>query len=101
MLSGGKQNALAHQAGGVADSSYVTNVSFNFKIIEIDATEDDPRVGRRRNQSQLAWYSRVQAHSRSLNGPMNCKLIRHSPKISFSLVQVANHSLQPINIYNQ
>jgi hypothetical protein len=44
MLDGGKQHALLHQAGGVADARYVANMSFDLKTIEIHAAKYDASV---------------------------------------------------------
>ena len=43
VLSGGDENALAHQAGGVADARHVPPTGGNLEVIQIRAHEDDPR----------------------------------------------------------
>jgi hypothetical protein len=40
VLSGGEQDALLHEAGGVADASDVVAVGFDWEIVEVDAAED-------------------------------------------------------------
>jgi hypothetical protein len=44
VLSGGKQDALLHEAGGVADAGDVVAVSFDVEIVEVDAAEDDAGI---------------------------------------------------------
>ena len=46
MLSGGKQDALLHEAGGIADAGDVVAVSLNVEIVEVDAAEDDASIRR-------------------------------------------------------
>lgn len=45
VLGGGEQDALLHEAGGVADASDVVAVGFDGKVVEIDAAENDAGVG--------------------------------------------------------
>jgi len=44
MFGGGKQDALLHEAGGVADAGDVVAMGFDWEIVEVDAAEDDPGV---------------------------------------------------------
>ena len=55
MLGGREQDALPHQAGGVADARHVAHVGLDFEIVEIDAAEHDARVGRR-GQQVASWH---------------------------------------------
>ena len=43
VLGGGDQDALAHQAGGVADARHVAPTGGNREVIEVRAHEDNPR----------------------------------------------------------
>jgi hypothetical protein len=44
MLGGGEQNALLHEAGGVADAGNVMAVGFDGEIVEVDAAKNDPGI---------------------------------------------------------
>ena len=63
MFGGGEQDALFHQAGGVADPRHVAPVGLDLKIVQIHAAKDDARARRRRNQAHAAGNGRVQADS--------------------------------------
>src|SRR5208282_601452 len=45
VLGGGDQNALFHQAGGIADAGYVAAAGFKFEVIEVGAAEDYAGAG--------------------------------------------------------
>lgn len=52
-------------------------MSFDFEIIQINASENDARVGWRRQQSNVRMYGRVQARPLDRDGPLDGKLVRH------------------------
>jgi len=54
MLSRGKEDALFHQAGGVADTSDVFPACLDDEIVQVRAPKHDAGIGRRRNQADMA-----------------------------------------------
>jgi hypothetical protein len=44
VFGGGKQDALFHEAGGIADAGDVVAVGFDGEIVEVDAAEDDAGI---------------------------------------------------------
>jgi len=70
----GQEHAFFHQAGGVTDARDVLSMSFNGKIIEINATKDDARVCGSRNQTNFAADTRVETDTLDLDGLMNGSL---------------------------
>ena len=77
VLGGGKQHALFHQAGGVADPGDVAPVRFDLKIIQVHAAEDDSRVGRCGHETQMGLHSRMQTNSLGRYRPFNRGLVGH------------------------
>ena len=77
VLGGGKQHALFHQAGGVADAGDVAAMSLDFKIVEIDAAEDDAGVRRRRHQTNAARDGGVKTNSGCFDGALYSRLGSH------------------------
>ena len=53
MLGGGDQDALLHQACGVADAGDVAAYRLDLKAVEVNAAEDNAGVRRSRENSQL------------------------------------------------
>ena len=72
MLGGRNQDALFHQAGGIADTGYVATAGFDGESIEISAVEDDAGAGRCRKDSEIDGSSAVEAHSGAGDGGTNC-----------------------------
>jgi hypothetical protein len=70
MFGGGKQDALLHQAGGVADAGYVMALGFDGEIVEIHAAKYDTGIGRRGRKSNVPKNARVQpdALGKSVSG---------------------------------
>ena len=69
MLGGGDQDALAHQAGGVADARHMAPTGGNregVEAIEIGAQEDDPGGNRRGKNANVHGDAGVKADSRGL-----------------------------------
>ena len=66
MLGGLNQDALAHEAGGVADPGHVATGGGNLKVVQIGAAEDDARAGRSGQQAQGNGRAGVQPHSGEL-----------------------------------
>jgi len=63
MLGGGKEDALLHQAGGVADASDVVAVGFDGEIVEVDAAKDDAGVRRSGLEAELGVDASVETHT--------------------------------------
>src|SRR5207248_6235776 len=63
VLGGGKQNALLHEAGGIADASDVMALRFDMKIVQVNAAKHDACFRRRGYQMDVAVHSRVEAHT--------------------------------------
>jgi len=74
VLGGGEQDALLHEAGGVADASDVVAVGFDREIVEIDAAEDDAGIRGSGEQTELRVDTRVKAHTLSFDCALNCGL---------------------------
>jgi len=67
MLGGGEQDALLHEAGGVADARDVVAVGFDRKIVEIHAAENDAGVRRSREEPEVGVDASVETHTLSFN----------------------------------
>lgn len=67
MLGGGEQDALLHEAGGVADAGDVVAVSFDWEIVEIHAAENDAGVGGSGLKAKLRVNASVEAHTLGFN----------------------------------
>ena len=61
VLGGGDEDALAHEAGGVADLGDVAADGGDFEVVEIGAAEDECRSRRGGQQPHLNRGSAVQA----------------------------------------
>jgi len=80
MLGRRQQNALLHQAGGVADARHIADMRFNFKIVEVNTAEDDARIGWRRNETHAAADRRVQSNSFGFSRSLDGKLTGHNDR---------------------
>ena len=67
MFGGGDKNALAHQAGGVADLGHVAADGWNLKVVEVGAAEDDARSGRGGQQTHGDRCAGMEPHARKFN----------------------------------
>jgi hypothetical protein len=74
MLGGGEQDALFHEASGVTDPGDVVAVSFDGKVVEVYAAEDDAGVWRRGLKAELGMNTRVKTHTLGLDRPLNSGL---------------------------
>lgn len=63
MLGSGEQHALLHEAGGVADTGDVVAMGFNGEIVEVNAAEDDTRIGRSGLEAELGVNASVETHT--------------------------------------
>ena len=81
VLGGGEQDALLHQAGGVADARDVADVRLDFEIIEIHAAKNDTGIRRRRHEPQMAANGCVKADAFDFDGALNCELKWHGGTI--------------------
>jgi hypothetical protein len=63
MLSGGEEDAVLHQAGGVAHARDVVALRFYREIIEVDAAKDDAGVGGGWDQADVPVDPGVQANA--------------------------------------
>ena len=67
MLGGGDEDALTHEAGGVADFGDVAAGGGNFESVEIGAAEDDAGTGGRGKQAHAHRSAAVEANAGELN----------------------------------
>jgi len=74
VLGGGKEDALLHKAGGVADASDVVAVGFDGEVVKVNATENDAGVWRSRLKTELGMDSCVETHTLGFYRTMNCRL---------------------------
>jgi hypothetical protein len=70
MLGGGDEDALAHQAGGVADPRDVPPTGGDWEIIEIAADKDQTRGHGGRKDSNLYRYAAVKPYARNFHGAL-------------------------------
>ena len=74
VLGGGDQDALPHQAGGVADTRDVAPACGDVEIVKIGANENDACRDRRRQNANLNRYAAVETDSRGLYGALDRRL---------------------------
>ena len=67
--------AFFHQTGCIADAGDIAADGFDVEAVEIDATKDDARAGRRRENAQAHRSAAVQADPGTLGGLTNCLLV--------------------------
>src|SRR5258706_16064224 len=75
MLGGGDENALLHQAGGVADASYVTSTGFDREAFQVGAMKHNSGPRRCRQNPQADGCAAVDAHSCARDRSTNCLLV--------------------------
>jgi hypothetical protein len=63
MFRSRKQDALLHQAGGVADAGDVPAAGFDRKVVKIGAAKDDAGVGGSGNKAKVAKNAGMEANS--------------------------------------
>src|ERR1035438_4937456 len=66
VLRGRDQDALAHQAGGIADARYMPPTGGDREAVEIGADENHAGGDRRRQNTNVHGHPGVQAYSRGL-----------------------------------
>jgi hypothetical protein len=74
VLGGGEQDALLHEAGGVADASDVVAVSFDREVVEVDAAEDDAGVRGSGEKTEVRVDTGVETHTLSFDCAVDCGL---------------------------
>ena len=67
VLGGGDEDALTHEAGGVADFGDVAAGGVDFKVVEVGAAEDDAGTGGSRKQAHTHGSAAVKANAGKLN----------------------------------
>ena|ERR1700739_2169575 len=72
MFCGGDQDAFFLQAGGVANAGHVAPNGFNFKTIEITATENDAGSGSGRQDPEGYRRPAVEPYALAFNWGPNC-----------------------------
>ena len=72
MFRGGDQNALAHEAGGIADFGHVPADGGNFESIEIGAAKHDAGASRGGKQAHVNRRATVKANAGEFNRGGNC-----------------------------
>lgn len=68
VFGGGEQDALLHEAGGIADAGDVVAVGFNREIVEVNAAEDDASVGRSGLKAEFRVNAGVKTHTLDFYG---------------------------------
>jgi len=71
VLGGGEENALLHEAGGVADASDIVTVGFNRKIVQVDATKDDAGIRRSWLKAEFGVHAGVEADALGFDWTMD------------------------------
>jgi hypothetical protein len=71
VFGGGKQNALLHEAGGVADASDIVAVGFDGEIVEIDAAKNDTGIRGSGLKTELGMDTGVEANAFGFHGTMD------------------------------
>jgi hypothetical protein len=71
MFGGGDQDALAHQAGGVADARHVAPEGGDGKIVEVGPEKNDAGGGRRRKNADRDGNAAVKPDSLGLYWPLD------------------------------
>jgi hypothetical protein len=74
VFGGGEQDALLHEAGGVADAGDIVAVGFDREIVEVDAPENDAGVGRSGLKAEFCVNTGVEAHTSGFHGAMDGRL---------------------------
>ena len=72
VLGGGEEDALLHEAGGVADAGDVVAVGFDWEIVEVDAAENDASVWRSGLKTELGVDAGVETHTLGFDAALNC-----------------------------
>jgi hypothetical protein len=81
MLRGGEQDALLHEAGGIADPGDIVTVGFDREIVEVDSTENDASVRGSRLKPELGADACVETHTLGFYGAMNGGLKHRVPNL--------------------
>ena len=68
VFGGGEQDALLHEAGGIADAGDVVAVGFDGEIVEVDAAEDDAGIRRSGLKAELGVNAGVEADALGFYG---------------------------------
>ena len=68
MFGSGKQHAIFHKAGGVADARDVSAAGFDFEIVEIGAAENDAGAGGGGEETEVRRDGGVEAYAVNVNG---------------------------------
>jgi hypothetical protein len=63
MLGGGQEDALLHEAGGVADAGDVVAMGFDGEIVEVDAAENNTGIRGSRLKAELGVDAGVETHT--------------------------------------
>src|SRR5258708_38925833 len=85
MLGGGEQNALFHEARGVADASDVVPLRFDREIVKVNAAEHDARVGGSGHQAEMPVHAGVEAHTLG-KGLISDGCLEHYPGVYSSML---------------
>ena len=71
MLSGGEEDALFHEAGGITDARDIVAVGLDRKIVEVYAAEDNAGVWRRGLKAELGMDAGVETHTLGFYGALD------------------------------
>jgi len=74
MLSGGQEDALFHQAGGVADAGDVFPARLDDEIVQVRTSKHDAGIGRCRNQADMAKDSGMETDALGTDFTLNSGL---------------------------
>ena len=74
MLGGGEQDALLHEAGGVADAGDVVAVRFDWEIVEVDAAKDYAGIRGSGLKAEFSVNAGMETDSLGFDGAMDSGL---------------------------
>src|SRR6266481_3626892 len=74
VLSGGEQDALLHEAGGVTYASDVVAVGLDGEIVKINAAENDAGIRRSGEETKVRVDTGVQTHTLGFDCAVDCGL---------------------------
>src|SRR5437868_13754732 len=90
MFGGGDQNALSHEAGGIADARHIAPIRRDVKIIEVRSDENDAGRDRGGLNADLHLYPAVKTHAGRLYRPLHRSLKTQEGSPSYRFPQDSN-----------
>ncbi len=74
VFGGGEQDALLHEAGGIANASDVVAMGFDGEVVKINAAENDAGIRRSGEETKVCVYTGVETHTLSFDCAVDCGL---------------------------